>query len=411
MAANKITAYYGADVSEVEAGMLKATRLNKAYENAVKQTAKAEAAQASGGLIGRLSAGAPKVLGNVKALSGALGQAAAAAGLVPGLGVAAIGVAAVVAGVNKIKEYYAEAAKSAEDIADAMARAGKRDFDARVAGMSEDQKLKFQREITKEAEDQWHIGVQAGLNDLEILRRREEYDIARIELAKMEREAAKKTADEKKSASARESQRAEEESKQKRDNLQRNQDIKDEQDKADKEAFEKAKEASKKLADEEGKRLEELARDKYNNAWRYASLEQRIAQAQKEGRAAQRAAEKDGNSKNLLALAAARNKYRDLIDEQRALNEQKAKGVAIDTGRNADGNFTTKSGRVKVSDADRARSEITRAVTARRSAEATSKQVRSRGSDEAFAGGAGVSTANASEKTLKEIAGYLKPKS
>jgi hypothetical protein len=108
---NKITAKFGADVSEVEAKMVQATRATKAYERAVKAVDGVSP-------MSKLTRDAPKAIAQIKGLAGAFGGAAAAAGLVPGLGVAAIGVAALSFGVKKIREYYQEAADQAKRIAE-----------------------------------------------------------------------------------------------------------------------------------------------------------------------------------------------------------------------------------------------------------------------------------------------------
>jgi len=119
---NKITAVFGADISEVEQKMVQATRATKAYERAVRETAKTEGSGGGGNLFASLTAKSEKTLGTVKALSGALGGAAAAAGLVPGIGWAAVGVAAVVAGVNAMKDHYEKMAEFAKSIAESATK-------------------------------------------------------------------------------------------------------------------------------------------------------------------------------------------------------------------------------------------------------------------------------------------------
>lgn len=92
----------------------------------------------------------PKVLGNVKALSGALGGAAAAAGLVPGLGVAAIGVAGLLAGVNWVRQHYEDAAKAAADMLETTARIGALLRDREKIGRTESENLAADIKALKE---------------------------------------------------------------------------------------------------------------------------------------------------------------------------------------------------------------------------------------------------------------------
>jgi len=99
----------------------------------------------------------PKVLGSVKALSGALGGAAAAAGLVPGLGVAAIGVAGLVAGVNAVREHYADLAQRAKDLMDHHEKI--RQFMTDIANVGRDE-LTIEKEKTEELKKQ-----RAALNE------------------------------------------------------------------------------------------------------------------------------------------------------------------------------------------------------------------------------------------------------
>lgn len=373
MAQNKITATFGADVSEVEAKMLAATRATKYYETAVRSVNKTEAAQSAGGLLGKINGQGPKAVGLVKELASKFGAAGAAAGLVPGLGVAAIGVSAVVAGVNKIREHYEDIAAKAQRVRDLMAEAGARDQDARLAAMSDEERLKFERKRTEELRVAWLLSARNSKNDVETLEKRKAYDVARIDLEKREREAAKKEREDAAKAAAEAKKKREDEFLSEQDRRRR----KEEKEAAEKaesdKKFREAVEESKRKAAEEGKRLEELAKLRYDNAWRYATFEQRLAQVIKEGRAAQAAVEKDANAANLIALEEARNKYRDLIESQKGLNAEKAKGN--ETGDAAQA--TSRSGKVKVSAGDRARTLATRARNDRLTQEALSHQVRS----------------------------------
>lgn len=428
MAQNKITATFGADVSEVEAKMMAATRATKYYENAVRQVNKADSAQSAGGFLGRIGSVAPKALGSVKALSGALGGAAAAAGLVPGLGMAAIGVAAVVAGVNKIRQYYADAAESAKNIAESMARAGSRQRSKFMeAGGDEEEKL---RRITKSAYDlgtAWRGAIAARLGDEEILRRREAYDLEEIERQKQIAVVNKQRAESKKKADDENRRRQDEDFKLADAAEQRRKQRDKESADAEKESAQKKAEMAKEVSEivdmivdaqkdadkKEAERIEELAKLRYDAAWESATFEQRLAQVVKEGREAQAAAEKDASTENLIALEKARDKYRDLLAELKDINAAKAKGNDLERGergeRNKDGRFTRKSGRGIVSDEDRARADATRKRDAEFDASAKSKLVRN---EKSGAGkGDGTKPMAESEKLLAKIEGYLKPDS
>ncbi len=353
----KITAHFGADVSEVEAGMLQAQRATKRYEQAVKALDKGPSGLSS------LNKDAPKVVGIVKDLASKLGMAGAAAGLVPGLGVAAIGVAGVVAGVEMIRDYYKEAAESAKEIADFMTRSGKRQAEAADAVRTDKEKLEFQRKQTEELKTQWKITTNGFHTDKEILQAREQYDIAAIKLAEMERAAKKDGAEAEEKARKEHSAKVDADFNRDDANAKRNlevqKNIADAQ-KAVDDAKKKADEEQKKRDDDEQKRFQEAEQMEYDRIWRFASTDQKIAQVRKEGKAAQAAYDKDASADNLKALEAARKKWLDLRDEiNGAKKDATTSDALVGNGRTRDENGKLTRGGVIISEADAARTDST----------------------------------------------------
>lgn len=454
---NKITATFGADVSEAEAAMLKATRATKAYERAVREVDKAEATRSSGGIIGTINSGAPKALGHVKALSGAFGQAAAAAGLVPGLGMAAIGVAGVVAGVNMIRKHYEEAAESAKRIQEYMTRSGARREEQRVAGLNDEERL---QDLTNRAEDLrnlWKSAITLNLGNEEILKRREAYELAEIdrkkqikEVNKERAEAEKRAADEarsrndknfeqlqrneqrRKDAAEKEKKLSEELAKLQEENARKSLDLDGQvseagiamekavqrakktgatQDKIDAEKLTAIyRELFDKLYDQQQKQEQELDQLKYDAIWRYATLEQRAAQVRKEGREAQARAEKDASAENLIALEKTKNRYRDLVDEAKKLAAQTKDAVSGEIAKSGltrgdDGKL--RRGKVVVSEEDAARAIMTRRKAEQHTRESKRGEIETSSTREVKAG---ANALKKSEDLLASIDASLKPK-
>jgi hypothetical protein len=384
----KITAHFGADVSEVESKMLQATRATKRYEQAVKSLDRQSA-------FGGINAGAPKALANVKALAGAFGQAGMAAGLVPGLGMAAIGVAGLTMAVKYVADKYKEAAESAKEIAEYMSRAGARQAAADDSARTDKERLDLQRAQTAELKTQWMIAVGAGRTDKEILAAREKWDISRFKLADMERANNKVIAEEEKRAREAHSKQVDEDFKLEEENHKRNLEVQ----KNIADAEKAAAEQKKKSDDDEKKRVVELAELKQERAMRFATEEEKLAQLVKEGREAQAKADANASTENLIALEKVRAKYLDLID---AMNGKKSGSAAPDSS-SGDGSRIVRG--VKVSAEDAARSDSTRSRNAQLEAESKRGHIRESGK---------VGSINPNDKTdklLEEIRNSLKPSS
>lgn len=196
---NKITAHFGADVSEVEAKMMQATRATKYYERAVRELDKQAAANRASGLFGRIAGDAPKAIGRVKELAGAFGAAGAAAGLVPGLGVAAIGVAALSAGISFVKRKYDEAADAAKRMAEYTERAVKAtvaEISLAPAGADESRlkKAELERQLAAEKSPEQVKRLRAEIAELnlEIAKADRDSKAAAADAAKKQSEAAER---------------------------------------------------------------------------------------------------------------------------------------------------------------------------------------------------------------------------
>lgn len=459
---DKIVAKFGADISEVETEMIKGAKIVRYYKNAVDQVDKSDSSKGAGGFLANISKNSPKALGAVKQLAGAFGQAAAAAGLVPGIGIAAVGVAGVVAGVNLIRKHYEEIAENAKKVAEFMERAGKRNMDANKDGMTDEEKLNFARQQTKELEIQWRIAVRTGASDIEALEKREKYDEAKIELDKLIREAAKKRAEDEKKANEEHSRKADENFKADHARAEAKQKASDEEQKKiqeleeleeenarkemaldaqvseagialeealirakktgsieDKISVEKIKKIYRDLFDQLHKQQKdnqaELDKLRYDGIWRYATLEQKITQAKKEGQAAQAKAEKDASVENLIALEKAKDKYRDLIEEAKKLSSASGGGGAggdilgrVGLSRGADGKI--RRGNVVVSEEDAARTIATRSRTERLDRESRRHRVESSFTREAQAAKNDLKNAINDAQVLIDVRDSLVPK-
>lgn len=402
---NKITAHFGADVSEVEAGMLQATRATKRYEQAVKALDK------QGGGFTSFNAGASKAIGGVKSLAGAFGQAAAAAGLVPGLGVAAIGVAALVKGASMVREHYEKIAADAKAAMEYMQRSAERRTAADDSTRTDKERLELAKKRTEELRIQWRSMIGSHATELETLAAREAYEIAMQKEAELTRKVKADADAEQLKATEKKSKAEFERAKQELANHARTADAEKKAAEIAKEAAEKKAEADKKQAEEkkkldeeEAERKKTLADMQYERAWRFATDEQKIAQVRKEGREAQAAYDKNATTENFIALEKARKKWNDLREE---INGAKKDSAA--TGDAGGGRERGEDGKLRlrgavVSEADAARSDSTRARNASLNRDAMRSQIRESGKI------GSVDKGDKTDRLLQEIRDSLRPK-
>ena len=120
--ADKITTTFGADTADLEGGMMRAYRSMTQLERKTAELGKAQELAGSAGGMEKMSAGASKGIGLVKQLASAFGMAEAGALLVPGIGIAAVGVAGLSAAVRYVTKKYEEAAEAAKSIAESEER-------------------------------------------------------------------------------------------------------------------------------------------------------------------------------------------------------------------------------------------------------------------------------------------------
>jgi len=421
---SSIKAKFGADVSEVEAKMLQATRATKAYERAVKGIAKAQ--PQGGGMLDKVTSSGPKAIETVKKLAGAFGSAGAAAGLIPGLGVAAIGVAALSAGVNAIRGHYEKIAELTKAIADNEARGLKSIMERLNIGKTdlqiegEKQKAAEERiaEIKKANEYQFNgnRGEAGGIKMRELSLDQlseiakleaeiEESKTAQARMVKTTADAEKKAADEKKKRMLAEAdaslkkesdeiaalqaaaalskmtdeQKLEALNKQRKaaeaaakDNtgslvavLKLNAEIGELEKKISQERqseLEKEKKANQELAEKKKKDEAALAEARYNHIWANATLEQKIAETKKKGQEAYAKAQRTQAAEDIKALGDLRLKYAEL-------NAEKAgggKGQPMDLAGEGTGRTRNEKGQlmrngVVISEEDAKRTEKTKA--------------------------------------------------
>ena len=179
---DKITAYFGADVSEVEAKMMLATRATKSYEAAVKGVG-------DNSPFSKLNEEAPHVLRHLKHFGGLFKAIGESAMLVPGIGIAAVGVGAAVWGVEKIRDYYKEAAALSKEILDNIEKASKIEV-SRIKGNTPEQDnaeaLKEAQTRLKEIQDGLTKVYPQGRNKKIISETREMTDAEAKEAAELE---------------------------------------------------------------------------------------------------------------------------------------------------------------------------------------------------------------------------------
>ncbi len=448
----KITAHFGADVSEVEAKMLQAVRATKRYEQAVKaidgkkeiegvtqRLDKANASMAKGmGLLkgGAVGMGISLVIGQMKSFAdyaAQLGDKATAAqksaatwgkefesfgNSIKDAGASVLGTLAGW-GRNIGDKFRDPIDKAYDDIAEASEKAADRQ-EAALEKMKAAH-AKAAAEIPELVEK---LGVEQRETDLSKL---DAYTRALTEVQEIEKKIAEIKAKPVTSVNQAERLRLSielekadrklhaESLKQVGEYIQKR-DEATEKDKADiKEIaalFEavdaKAAEVAKRREKEEAERLREIADMRYERAWRFATDEQKIAQVRKEGREAQAAYDKDASSENLVALEKARKKWLDLRDE---INGAKKDATTAETGDEGGGRTRGADGKLRlrgavVSEADAARSDNTRA----RNASLNRDAMRSRITDSGRIGNDAGSQLKRTEDLLTKIEGHLQPK-
>jgi hypothetical protein len=393
---SSIKAKFGADVSEVEAKMLQATRATKAYERAVQGIAKSQ--PQGGGMFDKVTSSGPKAIETVKQLAGAFGSAGAAAGLVPGLGVAAIGVAALSAAVGYIAEEYGEAAESAKkldgyfkEIAQKTAARNAANEDAAMTDAERAEYAKAQLAIKKK---EWMDAAISGQDEMEVLQKRNAFDEQREKTEKAIAAVKKGTDAEAAKASEEEKKREEERvstwfknqartDKQKQDSAEADAKAKKEQ----QAEFEKMQNAHQEWMAKQEKDEAALAEARYKHIWDNATLEQKIAETKKKGQEAYAKAQKSQSAEDIKALGDLRVKYAELNAEKAGGGGGKPMDLAGEgTGRTRNDKGQLMRNGVVISEEDALRTEKTKAETL---------------GNEGKTG--------ESESLLKEIRDYLKP--
>jgi hypothetical protein len=448
---SSIKAKFGADVSEVEAKMLQATRATKAYERAVQGIAKSQLQ--GGGMFDKVTSSGPKAIETVKQLAGAFGSAGAAAGLVPGLGVAAIGVAALSAGINIVKGHYETIANLTKAIAENEARSlnaimariniGKSDLqiEGEKKKAAEDRIAEIKK--SNEYEFKGNRGQAGGIKTRELSLEQlseiskleadiEESKTAQARILKTTADADKKAADEKSKRRSAEidaslkkedaeiaalqeaatlskmtdEQKLEALNKQRKaaeaavkDNtgslvtvLKLNAEIGELEKKLSQERqakLEEEKKANQELVEKKKKDEAALAEARYKHIWDNATLDEKIAQTKKEGQEAYAKAQKSQSAEDIKALGDLRVKYAELNAEKAGGGKEKKLDLAGEgKGRTRNEKGQLMSNGVVISEEDAIRTERTKA-----------KVLRDEGKN------------TEADSLLKEIRDYLKPKS
>ena len=449
----KITAHFGADVSEVEAGMLKAQRATKSYERAVKgvsgsgksldfsgelsrtneQLAKATNLMKGGAILASISAvftafaklsNFSKELGSSatdgqKSMAKWSDEAKSAGTAVTSFLSNAVGQVLELTrswvGLRSAQiEAGDEIVKSTGDAADAAeVRLAKAQQRAKL-NESEEQALKRARDASRIADAK----LSEGSSDPEKMAALKRDAIkADGELAALEKKAGeRKKEDAKKAADEAESRRKrdlglqmdanERLRKQEEDAAEQKQkDAKEFADffKAIDEAAVKAHEENLKNEADAQKEADDL---RYARTWKFSTDEQKVAQVRKEGRAAQAAYDKNASAENLAALEKTRAKWLDLKDEIQGANKSaKGEGTEDPSGRVRGADGKLRRGKTIISDEDAERSDKTRARDALLNREALRGRIR----DVGKVGGDAMSLKNV-EALLAKIDGRLTPR-
>jgi hypothetical protein len=390
---NKITAHFGADVSEVEAKMLQATRATKRYEQAVKGLSSSSAGSGLANNLGKtnsLFGEITKKFTGGKILESVLGGVGLGGGFAIAEKAAAL-----------ISKHWEDAAKSAEAIAKSSDEAT--DYVLKRIGLreTEDQALAKARQRSARADTALRNGSDDPEKRAELVKDAEKaaYELEVLEKKAREKksQADKKLADEAEDRRQRDLQLFIDANERVKQDEER---VADARKKAEEEvakAKEKAAEEQKKRDKQEQERYQEIEQMEYDRIWRRATNEQKVAQVIKEGREAQARYDKDASSENLLALEKVRKKYLDLMDE---VNGKKGDGGTAGTG--GDGSRTR--GGVLVSAEDAARSDATMARNERLNRDSMGGRIRSARQVGSMEKG------NKTDELLQQIRDSLKPK-
>ena len=383
--ADKITTTFGADTTELEGGMMRAYRSMTQLERKTIELSKAQELAGDAGGMGKMSAGASKAVGLVKQLASAFGMAEAGALLVPGIGIAAVGIAGLSAAVRYVTSKYEDAAEAAKSIAESEERILKAKMSAVNYGKTEAQLAKDKQDsaqaeldalmnsartvVTNKGTGAGGQVVERKLTSAESARAAElnaqieESKAEQIILSAKEVEAvnkkksterdARKTknaadraatlekiedleaeaAFEKKSdedkLKALEAERAMESANQTSSLgarlavLELDKKIAAQRDKMAK-AEQENKDKARKMQEERDKLAEQAAKIRYDYIWKNATDEQRLEQARKEGAEALARYRFQASEENLRDLNAARSKYLGIKDE---INAKKSQGM------------------------------------------------------------------------------------
>ncbi len=373
---DKITAYFGADVSEVEAKMATATRATKAYDAAING-------------VGRNGGGLENVTRHLTENERALERVRRKFGagdmfreVLMGAGIGT-GFALAEKAAELIARHWKYAAESAKKMLEFSEQTTELVLKGINRGQTEEQKL-------KSAEKEFQR-TQAALRDAQSSIDTPDQEV--MALVKANQEAGNKVDEIRAALATKEKERkkkAEEEAKKASDkdlNLKIENQIRSNE--LDNKAAEEKKKREKELEDAQKKEAEqvdkieqEIDMARYERIWKRATLEQKIAQAQKEGREAQAAYDKNKTAENLLALEKAKTKWLDLKDEINAAAKAQDKAAKPTSDplatngrvRGEDGKLHL--GGAVVSDADAARSDAARARNAKLSQDAQRGHIR-----------------------------------
>jgi len=402
---DKITATFGADVSEVEAKMLQATRATAAYERAVKGIDAANGKSAASG--GDLT----------KSLSQSNEQLAKGLNLLKG-GAAAVGIATVIGKMQEFSNYAKELGKSASEAQKSAAKWGEefavfgntikgagasvlgtlagwgRDIGDKfrdpmdvayddVAKSSEEMAVRQEAALAKSkaAHERAAAEIPALIAKLDAAKYktenvgRDEEAIAQDEKLQIEKQldALAKSG---KNGSVAEAERIKleiqlEEKKSKIKELEAEHQKKREADAANvakknsDAVIAQAKvisELKKKHIDEEAKAKEEADKMEYDRKWESATKEQKMAQALKEGQAAHAENMFERSEASRLKLEQARAKYLALLEGKDAPAGGGKGGMSGEPGRERGADGKLRKNGVVISEEDAARTDKTKAM-------------------------------------------------
>lgn len=345
----KITALFGADVSEVEAKMLVATRATKAYENAVKGISKAGGGDGMAKNMERTNSALGEI--SKKLTAGRILES-----VLGGVGIGS-GFALAEKAAGLIASYWENAAKSAESIAASSDRTTEI-FMKRIA-LRETEEQALTKAKARASKADAALRADTGEDPEESANLREAAESAALALEllqKKARERAKAAADK---AADENKEREERDLTLTKQKLSRIDKIEEEaREKKQKEDEEDAA-AAKKRAEDVAKTQAELDQLVYERKWEMATKEQKLAQAIKEGKEAKARDMFERTAESALALEKARQKYAKLLEEGKGGAEKRD---ALATGgrqRNEKGQLTRNG--VVISEEDAKRSDKTKA--------------------------------------------------